>query len=201
MDTHAIAVQGTVQLFEAIAGDRTNMPFTRLLPGAAALIAFSLASAAYPAGDPPERSGYYRYPSIQGDTVVFTSEGDLWTVGIRGGTARRLTSNPSLESMARISPDGKYYFAQNGVEQLCRFRIEGTKLIEDGTSERIAAARRSNPSPSLTADCELYLDACADPAFFRITADAPAVIGWDAILDNTQELIAISLAAAQADGE
>jgi AcrR family transcriptional regulator len=70
-----------------------------------------------------------------------------------------------------------------------------------GTSERIAAARRSNPSPSLTADCELYLDACADPAYFRITADAPAVIGWDAILDDTQELIAVSLAAAQADGE
>jgi AcrR family transcriptional regulator len=70
-----------------------------------------------------------------------------------------------------------------------------------GTSERIAAARRGNPSPSLTADCELYLDACADPAFFRITADAPAVIGWDAILDDTQKLIAISLAAAQADGE
>jgi AcrR family transcriptional regulator len=69
------------------------------------------------------------------------------------------------------------------------------------TSERIAAARRGNPSPSLTADCELYLDACADPAFFRITADAPAVIGWDAILDDTQELIAVSLAAAQADGE
>src|SRR5438477_224959 len=57
------------------------------------------------------------------------------------------------------------------------------------TSARIAAARRSSPSPSLTADCELYLDACADPAFFRITADAPAVIGWDAILDDTQELI------------
>lgn len=80
------------------------------------------------------------------------------------------------------------------------FRAVYDELVAS-TSERIAAARRSNPSPSLTADCELYLDACADPAFFRITADAPAVIGWDAILDDTQELIAISLAAAQADGE
>jgi len=39
--------------------------------------------------------------------VVFTSEGDLWSVGIRGGAARRLTSNPGVESMARISPDGQ----------------------------------------------------------------------------------------------
>jgi AcrR family transcriptional regulator len=69
------------------------------------------------------------------------------------------------------------------------------------TAARIAEARRANPQPSLTADCELYLDACSEPAFFRITADAPTVIGWDAIVDDTQRLIAASLAAAQADGE
>jgi tricorn protease len=107
MDTHAIAVQSTVQLFQEIAGERTNMPFIRLLPGAAALIALCLAPAANAAGDPPERSGYYRYPSVHGDTVVFTSEGDLWSVGIRGGAARRLTSNTGVESLARIAPDGK----------------------------------------------------------------------------------------------
>ena len=69
------------------------------------------------------------------------------------------------------------------------------------TAARIAAARRENQAPSLTADCECFLDACSDPAFFRITGDAPSVIGWDAILDDTQRLIAQSLAAAQADGE
>jgi tricorn protease len=52
-------------------------------------------------------SGYYRYPSVHGETVVFTSEGDLWSVGIHGGTARRLTSDPGVESMARISTDGQ----------------------------------------------------------------------------------------------
>jgi AcrR family transcriptional regulator len=69
------------------------------------------------------------------------------------------------------------------------------------TGARIAAARRGSPAPSLLADCELYLDACSDPAFFRITADAPGVIGWEAILDDTQRLIAGSLTMAQADGE
>jgi hypothetical protein len=39
----------------------------------------------------------------------------------------------------RISPDGRNYFAQSGVEELHRFRIDGAKLTEDGTSERIAA--------------------------------------------------------------
>lgn len=80
------------------------------------------------------------------------------------------------------------------------FRAVYDELVA-GTGERIVAARRDNPAPSLIADCEVYLDACADPAFFRITADAPAVIGWDAILDDTQKLIAMNLAAAQASGE
>jgi hypothetical protein len=35
----------------------------------------------------------------------------------------------------------------------------------------------------------------------RITADAPGVIGWEAILDDTQRLIAEGLTVARADGE
>jgi tricorn protease len=53
------------------------------------------------------RPGYYRYPTISGDTIIFTAEGDLWTVGAKGGEARRLTSNPGQELYAKISPDGR----------------------------------------------------------------------------------------------
>jgi len=53
------------------------------------------------------RPGYYRYPAIHGDTIVFTAEGDLWTVSAKGGEARRLTTNPGKETHAAISPDGK----------------------------------------------------------------------------------------------
>jgi tricorn protease len=51
-------------------------------------------------------SGYYRYPAIHGGTIVFTAEGDLWRIGIEGGTARRLTTHHGSEIHAAISPDG-----------------------------------------------------------------------------------------------
>src|SRR5580692_5082505 len=78
-----------------------------LLITASVMAACCAASAAPSASEPAGRSGYYRYPALHGDTVVFTSEGDLWSVGIHGGAARRLTSDSGMESMARISPDGQ----------------------------------------------------------------------------------------------
>ena len=52
-------------------------------------------------------TAYYRDPSLHGNTLVFTAEGDLWRVPVEGGGARRLTTNAGLESQASISPDGR----------------------------------------------------------------------------------------------
>ena len=54
-----------------------------------------------------QNRGYYRFPAIHGNTIVFTSEGDLWEVGTEGGVARRLTTHPSEETRPAFSPDGK----------------------------------------------------------------------------------------------
>ncbi len=51
-------------------------------------------------------SGYYRYPSIYSDSVVFVCEDDLWTVSANGGIARRLTSNLGEVSRPLFSKDG-----------------------------------------------------------------------------------------------
>jgi tricorn protease len=55
----------------------------------------------------PKHRGYYTYPAVRGENIVFTSEGDLWVVGVNGGVARRLTSNPGTEWTAVLSADGK----------------------------------------------------------------------------------------------
>lgn len=49
---------------------------------------------------------FLRHPDINGSTIVFTYENDLWLVSDAGGMATRLTSHPGNEYAARFSPDG-----------------------------------------------------------------------------------------------
>ena len=47
-----------------------------------------------------------RRPTVSHDMVAFEYGGDLWVVSKAGGSARRLTSTPSVESDPEFSPDG-----------------------------------------------------------------------------------------------
>ncbi|MEL6562725.1 MAG: protease, partial [Bacteroidota bacterium] len=51
--------------------------------------------------------GYYRFPDVHKDQIVFVAEGDLWTVSLKGGLARRITTHAEEELYPAISPDGK----------------------------------------------------------------------------------------------
>jgi len=49
-----------------------------------------------------------RFPDVNGDKVVFTYGGDLWTASTSGGSATRLTAHPGVEVFGKFSPDGKW---------------------------------------------------------------------------------------------
>ena len=48
-----------------------------------------------------------RFPTVHGEQVVFAYAGDLYSVPVQGGMARKLTSDPGYEMFPHFSPDGK----------------------------------------------------------------------------------------------
>ncbi|MCJ7630346.1 MAG: PDZ domain-containing protein [Longimicrobiales bacterium] len=55
-----------------------------------------------------EETRLLRFPNINGNSVVFTYAGDLYTASLNGGEAKRLTSHEGQEVFARFSPDGRW---------------------------------------------------------------------------------------------
>ena len=54
-----------------------------------------------------EESRLLRFPTMHGNQVVFSYAGDLYTVSLNGGLARKLTNDIGYEMFAHFSPDGK----------------------------------------------------------------------------------------------
>ncbi len=54
-----------------------------------------------------EEARLLRFPATNGKDLVFTYAGDLYSVPLSGGTARKLTSHVGFEMFARFSPDGQ----------------------------------------------------------------------------------------------
>jgi tricorn protease len=83
-----------------------HLVFTVLLAGL--VCGPTLAAAAAVQEADLENMRLLRMPDIHGRTVVFVYAGDLWTVSVQGGEARRLTSSAGFESNPKFSPDGAW---------------------------------------------------------------------------------------------
>ena len=111
------------------------MRFFAFFAGVCALCALSSAES---------RPGYYRYPALNGKTIVFTAEGDLWSVPTDGGVARRLTTSPGQETYASISPDGKtvaFIAEYEGPAEVYTMPVDGglpTRQTWDGGGAAVA---------------------------------------------------------------
>ncbi len=75
-----------------------------VLRGVAAVVALVVTGAAFAA----EPIRLMRFPDVSGDMIVFSYQGDLWTVSMEGGRAIRLTVHDGFETHPKFSPDGKW---------------------------------------------------------------------------------------------
>lgn len=97
-----------------------------------ALAALSVATVAGTAS--AQDQGYYQTPALNGDVLVFSSEGDLWRANASGGTAVRLTTHPEVETAPVLSPDGQWIAFQasyDGPSEVYKMSVTG------GTPQRL----------------------------------------------------------------
>ena len=83
------------------------------------------------------QQGYYRFPTIHNNKIVFVTEDDLWSVNLNYPKAVRLTTNLSQISHPLLSPDGKW------------IAYVGT---EDGNTEVYVMSSEGGPSTRVTYD-------------------------------------------------
>ena len=80
-----------------------------------------------------EQEGYYRYPVVHGDRVVFVSEDDLWEVPLQGGRARRLTNGRGQVSDPAFSPEGEkiaFTGSEEGATEVFVMDAEGGQAVQ-----------------------------------------------------------------------
>ena len=117
------------------------------------LIALALtASMTVYATSPSGEARLLRFPAVGGDNIVFCYAGNLYSVGIDGGLARKLTSDVGYECFPRISPDGRTiaFTAQyDGNTEVYSLPVEGgtpKRLTYSALVERDKVGERMGPN-------------------------------------------------------
>jgi Tol biopolymer transport system component/imidazolonepropionase-like amidohydrolase len=101
--------------------------------------------------------------SPDGQTVVFDLLGDLYTLPISGGEAKRIVGDMSFESQPKFSPDGKqivFISDRSGAEQVWVCKSDGTE-VKPVTKGR-GAGMLMFVSPSWTPDGQYILASKAE---------------------------------------
>ncbi|HSG07165.1 MAG TPA: PDZ domain-containing protein [Longimicrobiales bacterium] len=142
---------------------RGNRTLICVLAAGFLLVAFSAAGA-------QEETRLLRFPSIHGNTVAFTYAGDLYTVPLAGGEAKRLTSHEGFEVFARFSPDGRW-IAFSG-------EYAGTRQVyvmpsEGGTPRQVTFYPDGGPMPPRGGYDNLPLDWTRDGKILVRSARTP----------------------------
>lgn len=99
-----------------------------------------------------EEARLLRFPTTNGQEVVFTFGGDLYKAPLQGGEAVRLTSHTGYELFARFSPDGKsiaFTGEYDGNREVYSMPIEGgepKRLTYTSTNARDDVGDRMGPN-------------------------------------------------------
>ena len=103
-------------------------------------------------------------PSPDGNSVIFTFEGDLWRVSSDGGQASRLTGMAGEETHARFSPDGRHIAfsaSQDGTTSVYTMPVEGgdiTRLTWHDGSNLVNSWSWDSQSVRFSSDRYNYID-------------------------------------------
>lgn len=139
--------------------------------------------------------GYYRFPTLHGDLIVFSAEGDLWRVAATGGSAQRLTSDEGVEAFCKLSPDGRilaFSAEYGGNVDVYTMPVEGgppTRLTFHPTPEEVTCWK---PDGSAL----VFRSRQIDPNYERNLFEVPAAGGSPSLINVGRA----ALASFSADG-